>query len=76
MTLGGIPSLPSSSSSSLSTSYNFAYTPIISEDFFSVHMDDFLINGTSLGLPSKVYNSKYVINICDNVDSDVDDTYY
>jgi hypothetical protein len=53
MTLGGIPQYDD-------CPLDIQYTPIVSEDFYSVHMDDFLVNGNSLGLPSGVYNSRYV----------------
>ena len=34
----------------------FVYTPIIEETYYVVNMTDLRVGGTSLGLPSKVYN--------------------
>ena len=45
--LGGVPSTPS----------QWLYTPIIQQSFYVVNMQDFLVNGVSIGVNATIYNS-------------------
>eukprot|EP01125_Pyxidicula_operculata_P020401 TRINITY_DN7524_c0_g6_i2.p1 TRINITY_DN7524_c0_g6~~TRINITY_DN7524_c0_g6_i2.p1 ORF type:complete len:412 (+),score=63.08 TRINITY_DN7524_c0_g6_i2:216-1451(+) len=40
---------------------NMQYTPLVSEDFYSVQMVDILVAGISLGLQPSIYNTKHCI---------------
>jgi len=31
------------------------------QTFYTVHMDDFLVNGETIGIPSKVYNTPCIV---------------